>query len=187
LGVSVLLSVLYYFATSSSGSSSSATVVAPVDSVEHAEKLLTNLRKQAATAPGKQAVFNKVSVELADREKGLIKGDTAAQAQAQLVQVVREVARNQTPPLEIKQVELGPPRAFGDAYGQVGLSVTVECRIDQLVNYLAFLSTQPEIITTEDIRFAGSNPKLKTNQVRLTIAGLVPRKLVPVRKGAAAF
>jgi hypothetical protein len=186
LGLSVLLSVIYYFATSgSSSSSSSATVVAPVDSVEHAEKSLTNLRKQAATVPGKEAVLKKVSTELADREKGLIKGDTAAQAQAQLVQVVREVAKNQTPPLDIKQVELGPPRAFGDAYGEVSLSVTVECRIDQLVNYLTYLSTQPEIVSTEDIRFVGSNPKLKTNQVRLTISGLVPKKLVPARKAAA--
>ena len=162
-------------------------MIAPVDSVEHAEKTLTRLRKQAATVPGKEAVLKKVSDELAGREKGLIKGDTAAQAQAQLVQIVREVAKNQSPPLEIKQVELGPPRPFGDAYGEVTLSVTIECRIDQLVNYLTYLSTQPEIIATDDIRFVGSNQKLKTNQVRLTIAGLVPRKLVPVRKGVASF
>lgn len=188
LGLSVLLSVIYYFATSSSSSSSSsAVVVTAVDSVDHAEKSLTNLRKQAATVAGKEVVLKKVSSELAEREKGLIKGDTAAQAQAQLVQVVREVAKNQTPPLDIKQVELGPARSFGDAYGQVSLSVTIECRIDQLVNYLTYLSTQPEIISTEEIRFTGSNPKLKTNQVRLTISGLVPRKLVPVRKGMAAF
>jgi hypothetical protein len=188
LGVSVLLSIIWYFVSSSSGSSStSAAVVAPVDSVEHAEKSLTRLRKIAATVPGKQAVLKKVSDELAVREKGLIKGDTAAQAQAQLVQIVREVAKNQTPPLDIRQVELGAPRPFGDAYGEVSLSVTVECRIDQLVNYLTFLSTQPEIIATDDIRFVGSNPKLKTNQVRMTIAGIVPRKLVPVRRGVTAF
>ncbi len=187
LGVSVLLSVIWYFVSSSSGSSTSSTVIAPVDSVEHAEKTLTRLRKQAATVPGKEAALKKVSDELAGREKGLIKGDTAAQAQAQLVQIVREVAKNQSPPLEIKQVELGPPRPFGDAYGEVTLSVTIECRIDQLVNYLTYLSTQPEIIATDDIRFVGSNQKLKTNQVRLTIAGLVPRKLVPVRKGVASF
>lgn len=187
LGLSVLLSVIYYFATSGSSSSSSSNVVAPIDSVDHAEKSLTNLRKQAATVPGKQAVLKKVSLELVDREKGLIKGDTPQQAQAQLVQVLREVAKNQSPPLDIKQVELGPARAFGDAYGEVSVSVTVECRIDQLVNYLAYLSTQPEIIATQDIRFGGSNPKLKTNQIRLTVGGLVPRKLVPVKKGVTAF
>jgi hypothetical protein len=40
-------------------------------------------------------------------------------------------------------------------------------------------------VATEDIRFVGSNPKLKTNQVRLTISGLVQKKLVPARKAAA--
>ena len=69
-------------------------------SVDHAEKLLTNLRNQAATVPGKEAVLKQVSTELVQREKGLIKGDTAAQAQAQLVQILRQVAKNQTPPLE---------------------------------------------------------------------------------------
>lgn len=158
-----------------------------MDTVDHAEKLLTNLRKQAATVPGREAVLKQVSSELADREKNLIKGDTAPQAQAQLLQVLREVARNQAPPLEIKQVELGQAKAFGDAYGQVSVSVNIDCRIDQLVNYLTYLSTQPEIITTDEVRFTGSNPKLKTNQVRLTISGLVARKLVPVKKGLASF
>ncbi len=185
LGVSVILSLIYYLVTSSSGGGA-AKVVGPVDSVDRAEKVLTALRRQAATVPGKQAVLQQVSTELTEREKGLLKGDTAQQAQAALVQVLREVAHNQTPPLEIRQVELGPPRLFGD-YGLVTLSVTIDCRIDQLVNYLAYLSTQPEAISTEELRFGGPNMKLKTNQVRLTISGLVSKKLVPVRKGITAF
>lgn len=185
LGLAVVLVLIYHFATSGSNTAAS-TVVASVDTVEQAETMLVKARKQAATVPGKEAVLKQVTNELAVREKGLIKGDTAPQAQAQLVQIVREVARNQTPPLEIRQVELGPPRAFGDAYGQVSTSVTIDCRIDQLVNYLAFLSAQPELIATEEIRFVASNPKLKTTQVRLTISGLVPKKLVP-KKGLAGF
>ncbi len=185
-GVSIILSGIFWLATSGSNSAA-PKVVSQVDSVDHAEKMLTNLRRQAATIPGKEVVLKQVSTELADREKGLIKGDTAPQAQAQLVQILREVARNQSPPLEIKQVELGPAQAFGDSYGEVSVSVTVDGRIDQLVNYLAYLSAQPEIIATDQIRFNNANPKLKTNQVRLTISGLVARKLVPVRKGVASF
>src|SRR5438067_1728015 len=83
LGLSALLSAIYWFATSTP-SSSAAKVVTPVDSVDHAEKLLTELRKKAATVPGKEAVLKQVSGELSQREKGLIKGDTAAQEQAQL-------------------------------------------------------------------------------------------------------
>ena len=182
LGVSILLIGIYWFATSSPGSSTTVKVVAPVDSVDRAEKVLTSLRQQAATVPGKEAVLKQVSIELSEREKGLIKGDTGAQAQAQLVQILREVAKNQSPQLEIRGVELGPVRAFGDAYGEVSVSVTLDCRIDQLVNYMAFLSAQPEIFATDDIRITASNPKLKDMPVRLTVSGLVPRKLVPVKK-----
>jgi Type II secretion system (T2SS), protein M subtype b len=187
LGVSVVLSAIYWFATSSSTTSSTVKVITPVDSVDRAEKVLTSLRQQAATVPGKEALLKQVSVELAEREKGLIKGDTAAQAQAQLVQILREVAKNQSPPLDVRGVELGPVRSFGDAYGEVSVSVTLDCRVDQLVNYMAFLSAQPEIFATDEIRVTASNPKLKNMPVRLTVSGLVPRKLVPVKKGLASF
>lgn len=186
LGVAVLLSAIFWFATSSPSTTPAVKVVAPVDSVDRAEKVLMSLRKQAATVAGKEAVLKQVSTELAEREKGLIKGDTAAQAQAQLVQILREVAKNQSPPLDVRGVELGPVRAFGDAYGEVSVSVTLDCRIDQLVNYMAFLSAQPEIFATDEIRVTASNPKLKNMPVRLTVSGLVPRKLVPVKKGLSA-
>ena len=186
-GVSVLLSAIYWFATSGSPSTSTAKVVTPIDSVDRAEKALTNLRYQAATVPGKEAVLKQVSSELREREKGLIKGDTAAQAQAQLVQILREVAKNQSPTFDVRGVELGPLKPFGDVYGEVSVSVTLDCRIDQLVNYMAFLSAQPEIFSTDEIRITASNPKLKTMPVRLTVTGLVPRKLLPVKKGLASF
>lgn len=182
LGVSVVLSLIYWLATSGP-SSTSGKVVTPVDSVDHAEKVLTNLRQEAATVPQKEAILKQVSSELSDREKGLIKGDTAAQAQAQLVQILREVAKNQSPPLDIRGVELGPVKPFGEAYGEVSVSLTLDCRIDQLVNYLAFLSAQPELFSTDEIRITASNPKLKNMPVRLTVSGLLPRKLVPVKKG----
>lgn len=186
LVVSLILAGIYWLATSGS-SSPAPKVVAAVDSVDHAEKALANFRAQAATIPGKQEVLKQVSKELSDREKGLIKGDTAPQAQAQLLQILREVARNQSPPLEIKQVELGQAKPYGDAYGQVSVSVNLDCRIDQLVNYLAFLSAQPELLSSDEIRFTGANPKLKTNQVRLTISGLTQRKLIPKQKGLGVF
>lgn len=189
LGVSVLLSAIFWVVTSFSDDSTGSTkiVAAAAATVDGAEKELMKLRNQAATVKGKNEVLKQVNGELATREKGLIKGETAAQAQAQLLSVLREVARNQSPPLDIRQVELGPAQPFGDAYGQVSVSVTVDCRIDQLVNYMAFLSAQPELISTDQIRFSNSNPKLKTNQVRITISGLVPRKLVPIKKGLASF
>jgi hypothetical protein len=189
LGCCLVLGGLYYWYSNSSPSSSSdsARIAAPVDSVDRTEKRLAMLRKQAATLPGKEAVLKQVSLELADREKGLIPGDTAEQAQAQLLQIVKRVAQQQTPPLEVAQVELGRPRAFGTAYGQVSVSITVTCRIDELVNFLAGLSAQPELAATDEIRFGASHPKQKTMPVRLTVSGLVARRLVPARKAVGEF
>jgi hypothetical protein len=117
----VLAAALIYLWSSSSSSSStnSTKISAPVDSVEKAEKRLTILKNAAATVSGRDAVLKQASVELASREKGLIPGDTAEQAQAQLLQVLKRVGREQSPPLEIRQVELGQATVYGDAYGRV--------------------------------------------------------------------
>lgn len=189
-GALILGGVLYWYSNSSASPSSSAggaKISAPVDTVDRTQKRLALLRRQAATLPGKEAVLKQVSLELAEREKGLISGDTAEQAQAQLLQIVKRVAQQQTPPLEVGQVELGRPRPFGSAYGQVTVSITVTCRIEDLVNFLASLSAQPELTATEEIRFGTSQPKQKTMPVRLTVSGLVARRLVPVRKGLGEF
>jgi hypothetical protein len=61
--------------------------------------------------------------------------------------------------------------------------MTLECRIDELVNLLAALSEQPEIIATDEIRFGSANAKSKAMPVRLTVSGIVPRRLVPAKKG----
>ena len=61
----MLLSIIYWFATSGPSGTANAKVVAPIDSVDRAEKVLTNLRNQAATVPGKEAVLKQVATELA--------------------------------------------------------------------------------------------------------------------------
>ncbi len=69
----------------------------------------------------------------------------------------------------------------------MSVAVTIECRTDELVNLLAALTQQPEIIATQDIRFGTANPKTKNMSTRITISGLVPRKLVPEKKGFSSF
>jgi hypothetical protein len=184
LGVALLAGgLIYWLSSSSSSSSGQSAKIAPVDSIDRAQKRLQTLRKQAATLPGKQAVLRQASLELSQREKGLISGDTAEQAQAQLLQVIKRVAAQQTPPLETGQVELGRPRSYGSAYGVVSVSITLTCRIDELVNFLAALGAQPELTATEEIRFGAAHPKQKTMPVRLTVSGLVARRLIPAQKG----
>ncbi len=182
--VAVPAILIYYFASSSS--SGTPEVSAPADTRALAEKRLADLRQKAATVPGREAVLKQVSDELARREKGLIQADTAPQAQALLLQVVRRVARAQTPAVEIGQVELSEPHAYG-AYGEVSLTITMTCRIEQLVNMISDLSAQPEIVATNDMRIGFAHDTLKTMPVRMVISALVPRRLVPEKKGTAAF
>jgi hypothetical protein len=186
LGAALAVGLIFWLATSSS-SSSSVKVVAPVENIGRDEKRIATLRAAIATVAGKEAVLKHAAGELAEREKGLIPGDTAEQAQAQLLQIMRRVVKSQTPPLDIRQTDLGQPRAYGEAYARVTVSASLECRIDELVNLLAALSAQPEAISTDDIRCGAANPKSKVMPVRLTVSGLVPRKLVPEKKGMPAL
>jgi hypothetical protein len=176
LGVSALLAAAYRYWPASAG----PPVVAPAgDPVALAEKRLARLRETAATVPAKEDIFKKISTDLAAREKGLIAADTPAQAQAQLIQLIRRLGASEMPPVEIRATELGGVRALGDAYGEAVVSVQIDCRIDQLVNILAALQSQPELVSTSDLRVVSSNAKEKTVGVRLTLAGVVPRRLVP--------
>ncbi len=58
----------------------------------------------------------------------------------------------------------------------------MDCSTAQIVNFIAYLSVQPELIATEEIRFGAGNAKTKTVPVRLTVTAIVPRKLVPDKK-----
>ena len=177
LAVSALLGLVVRFWPASDGA---AAVVAPAgDPVALAERRLARLREVAATLPAKESVFKKVSADLGLREKGIITADTAAQAQAQVIQIIRRLGAAETPPIDIRSTELNPIRPFGDAYGEASVAVQIECHIDQLVNLLVSLQSQPELVATSELRVLSANAKEKTVAVRLAVSGVVPRRLVP--------
>lgn len=165
-----------------------ATVAATqVESIPVAEQRLARLRQVAAAVPGKEQALEGVKVELGEREKGLMEAETAAQAQAQLLQIVRKLARQQVTPIELRNTEIGAVKPFGEMYGEVAVSVNFESGIEQLINFLSDLTAQKEAIGTTDLRIGAANPKQKTMPVRLTISGLVRRDLVPKEKSGAAL
>ncbi len=170
-------------------SSSPATVaVASTDSVGMAEKQLAKLREAAATVAPKQEILKQLSGDLALREKGILNADTAAQAQAQMIQVLRKLGQDENPRVDIRSQEMGPVRLLNnsDVYGEVLVTVQIECEIEQLVNIMVGLAARPELIASNELRVTSSNPKTKTIVVHLTVSGVVPRKLVPGKKGAGA-
>jgi hypothetical protein len=161
-----------------------AAVATEQDSVPLAMKRLAALRDAIATAPGKEKVAKQVSAQLAAREKGMILADTAAQAQAQLLEIIRRAGKDEG--IDVRGAEEMKVRPLADDYGEVVVAVSFTCRIEQFVNFMTVLANQPELLATSDIRVATSDPKEKTVVVRLGLSGVVPRKLVPVKKGPAA-
>jgi hypothetical protein len=163
--------------------STAAVAEVTPQSVPQMEQRLARVREIAATVPGKQEILKKVTGDLETREKTLIRAETAQQAQAQVITILRGLGAAEAPPIEIRATELGAITAFGDDYGAVNVSIQVECRIEQLLNFLAALAARPELIATRDLRVIAGDPKQKTLNVRITVAGIVPKSLAP-KKGA---
>ena len=168
-------------------SDSSAPVVAVSETIPQAEQRLDQLRRIAATVDGKEAVKKQADAELAVREKGLIQADTESQARAQLLELTTNIARSNG--IETHGMDEFHDKPVSGDYGEISVTVSFNCAIEQLVNFLAALSNQPEILATNEIRVAGGHDKKKNVQVRLSVSGLVPRKLLPAdsKKGLASF
>lgn len=167
------------------GNSGPAVAEASVDSVEMAEKKLIKLRQLAAIVPGKEAVLKQANALLASKEVGVIQAETAQQAQAQLLQVIRALGK--TEGIDARGGEFGPVKPLGADYGEVSVSVAFECRIEQLVNFLADLTSEKQLLASSDVRINSSDTKEKTLGVRLSLSGVIPRKLVPEQKGPSLF
>ncbi|HEY1756285.1 MAG TPA: type II secretion system protein GspM [Bryobacteraceae bacterium] len=175
LGVSLALSGIW--ALWQNSGTSTVVVVAPTDSTALAEKRLAKLRDTAATVPAKEEILKSVAAELAKREAGLIPGETAAQAQAELLTILHRLCAAQQ--IEIKSTEPAAIAPLGDAYGAATVAINIECRMEQLINLLADLGGQPQLLTTSEVQVAAANFKEKTVNVRLAVTGVTARKLVP--------
>ena len=161
--------------------SSPVEVTAGIDSVPLAERRLNSLRLIAAALPAKEAALKQVEAELAAREKTVINAGTAAQAQAKLLEVARRVGNANG--IEIRGGDFLTPKTFGDVYGEVFAGVTFNCQIIQFVNFFADLSREPDLIAPYELTMNEQDPKAKNLAVRMIFSGVVPRKLVPEKKG----
>jgi type VI protein secretion system component VasK len=110
---------------------SQPTVVAaaPADSIPKAERRLQRLREQAATVPAKEAMLKQALAELAEREKGIIKTDTGAQAEAHLLDTIHRIA-GQTGFDARGAEQFTEVRALGSDYGVVSVTESFTCAIE---------------------------------------------------------
>ena len=160
-----------------------AAVVSPVDNIPMAEKRLQRLRELAATVAPKEAVFKQASADLESREKGMLKADTVPQAQAVLQEVIRSVGSANG--IDARGMEDWRFKPMGGDYGEVSVTVSFSCTIDQLVNFLTALANEPELLATNSIQVTGGADKAKRIQVRLSLSGVVPRKVIPEKRASA--
>ena len=156
-----------------------AGAVVEAASIPQLERRVQRLRQMERSLEPRDKVRKQVAEALAGREKGVIQAETAAQAQAQILQIVRRVLKAQTPPVELRGSDLRPPRRVNDEYGEVSVQVTLDCGIEQTLNLLSDLGSQPEALGTVAVSFEAANPKQKTVPARIVISALVPGKLLP--------
>jgi hypothetical protein len=176
---SLLVSVAARYGVFGSGEPS---VVMAHDSIPVAKQRLEILRRKAALVPGKETVLKQVQAELAQREKGIVQEDTSEQARAHLMELLHRTALANGFDTS-GAAQLPEPKALGKDYGQVSVGQNFTCGIDQLVNFLSAIANEPEILATDSIFVASARNKNKDIQVRLTFSGVIPKKLVPEKKG----
>ena len=160
-----------------------AAVVSPIDNIPMAEKRLQRLRELAATVPPKEAVFKQASADLEAHEKGMLRADTVPQAQAVLQEVIRSVGAANG--IDARGMEDWRFKPMGNDYGEVSVTVSFSCTIDQLVNFLTAMANEPELLATNSIQITGGADKNKRIQVRLSLSGVVPRKVIPEKRASA--
>ena len=152
--------------------------------VKSAAVRLDQVRKEAALLPVRSEALQLTNTALTEIEKGLIAAETAPQAQAQLLQIVRRVSKLQSPGVELKQNQFGQVRPFGDDYAQIVLSISMDCQIEELVTFLSDIASQPELLAVDELHISATNNKQKSIPVQMMISGLVKGSLLKKQGGS---
>jgi hypothetical protein len=166
-------------------SDKSPTVVAATENVPAAEARLKRMREIAATVPALEQRAKVASDDLVTREKGLLKADTAAQAHAQIQDLLHRVGLANG--IDIRGFEDQRIRPLGKDYGEASVSVRFTCNIEQLVNFLAALDGEQQMFSTSEINITGTTDAKKAIQVRLTVAGAVTKKVASEKRPGGAL
>ncbi len=178
LGVGVGAILILRFAIL--GGSSAPAVVSAAQTIPTAEARLKRQREIAATLPARETQFKQATGDLQAIEKGMLKADTGAQAQARLLEKLRRTGEGNG--IDIRGMEDARVRPLGNDYGEVMVWVRFNCRVEQLINLLAQLADDPDLISTNQVQITGTTAKEKVLQVRLGLSGVVTRKIAQEKK-----
>ena len=152
--------------------------------IDAAKKRIDDARAIQAALPKQMDAKKALDAQLSALDKRLIGGETVAQAQAQLLQLCRKLARQQGAALELRASDIGPTQMAGD-YAEISLNVAFDCQVEGLLNLLADFSAQPELLAWKDVRIASTDNKNKRMSVTMNLYSVIPRKLLPKPAGGA--
>ncbi len=147
------------------------------------EKELTLRRSQhlVASSGAELADLGAVQERVKTLEAGLLEGSSPSLASAEWQRLIRELADSKG--IGLGSTELVRVQEAGPNYALVIGRVTLRCRLDQLVDFLAALATAPRILSVTRLRVAPvpGDPEKRMNIEMMVGAAM---RAVPGVKGS---
>ena len=142
------------------------------------EKTLHKYQNLAALIGPRKTDWRSVQGRLAEAERGLLDSKTPALASAELQQRLQQLAEQHG--IELRSTDFPPVRPLKPAdtgYASVPIGLSLECTLDQLVNFLGAAAAGPKTLSIEQLSMIASPPRpdrpRKMVMVRMVVRGLM--------------
>ena len=141
------------------------------DNLPIEERKLEKYRAVVKTVELRRAEAASVDAKLQEAEKGLLTGDTAALASAELQQLAKQLSAAES--IDIRSNDFLPAKPAGGEYVRVPLGLQFQCRLDQLINFLSDISASPKRLTVSRLFVQSGGTKDKQVSVGMELAGFM--------------
>jgi hypothetical protein len=145
------------------------------------EKTLHKYQNLAALIGPRETDWRNIQERLAEAERGLLDSKAAALASAELQQRLQELAEQHG--IELRSTDFPPVRPLKPAdtgYASVPIGLSLECTLDQLVDFLAAAAAGPKTLSIEQLSMIASPPRpdrqRKMVMVRMVVRGLMAQE-----------
>lgn len=142
------------------------------------EKTLRKYRQMVVLAGPRETDWENLQNRLVEAERGLLDSRAPALASAEMQQLVKQLMAQQG--LEMRGADFLPARAIKAAdttYTIAPLSLTFECTLDQLANFLLAARNSSKTLALDQLSTAAITPRPERPQkrvsVRMVIRGLM--------------
>ena len=157
------------------------------DALPLKEKTLHKYRRMVAAASDQRSGLQGIEIRLAEAEKGLLSNRTPALAAAELQELIKQLMTQHG--MEMRNAAFRPARvlkAAGATYSVVPLSLSFQCRLDQLTSFLLAAHGSRKVLALDHLSItalpARSARPQKMVTVRMVIRGLMLAEPAPTPK-----